>query len=221
MGILLGMFREVARLGVTRAAAFFYAVAVGVAANIVIANFSPHDGVDLFSFSWLTSKPAEAPVATATIAPKPVEAKPAEAKPVDAQPAEAKPVEVSAPAAFAPQSAPAPVLPPLATVTAPPLNVPAPPISAATALPPPTAMTPPPLKPAALPSVPPSPTPPVAVDGKPASDKPTADVETAATATSAAPISLLPSDEAGAGKPAADQAPTKPEKPGPGSGGLY
>ena len=44
MGIILGMFRELARLGVSRAAAFFYAVAVGVVANIVIAHFSPHDG---------------------------------------------------------------------------------------------------------------------------------------------------------------------------------
>ena len=37
------MFTQLARLGVSRAAAFFYAVAVGIAANIIIAHFSPSD----------------------------------------------------------------------------------------------------------------------------------------------------------------------------------
>ena len=43
LGVITDMFTQLARLGVTRAAAFFYAVAVGVAANIVIERFSLHD----------------------------------------------------------------------------------------------------------------------------------------------------------------------------------
>jgi len=43
MGVIIGMFNQFARLGVTRAAAFFYAVAVGVVANVVIQHFTPRD----------------------------------------------------------------------------------------------------------------------------------------------------------------------------------
>ena len=37
MSVIIGMFRELARLGVSRAAAFFYAVAVGVAVSVAVA----------------------------------------------------------------------------------------------------------------------------------------------------------------------------------------
>jgi hypothetical protein len=73
MGVVLGMFRELARLGVSRAAAFFYAVAVGVVANILIAHFSPHWGNQPTTAEAPpeVTKATGIPVATALIAPKP------------------------------------------------------------------------------------------------------------------------------------------------------
>src|ERR1700722_19652548 len=75
MSIIIGMFRELARLGVSRAAAFFYAVAVGVVANIIIAHFSPHESVASAPLAARPAvvKPDESPMATAIIAPKPAE----------------------------------------------------------------------------------------------------------------------------------------------------
>ncbi|HVH80075.1 MAG TPA: hypothetical protein VM782_11840, partial [Stellaceae bacterium] len=142
MGVIIGMFSQFARLGVTRAAAFFYAVAVGVAANIVIAHFTPHDDVLTTppAAPSVVVKPATAPVATAIITAKPVEPP--------------KPVEVSVPV-------PAPALPPAPVVTAPALNgAMTPPTAPPAAIQPlpaailsaPSTMAPPPLKPAALPS---------------------------------------------------------------------
>ena len=77
-GGFIGMFRQLARLGVTRAAAFFYAVAVGVAANIVIAHFSLQDPAHPVTAKpqQLSPKPGNNPIATAVIPPK---AEPAEA----------------------------------------------------------------------------------------------------------------------------------------------
>src|SRR5580704_15659826 len=71
MGVIIGMFTQLARLGVTRAAAFFYAVAVGVVANVVIAHFSPHPGDAPADAQPAVAKSSDTPVATALIAPKP------------------------------------------------------------------------------------------------------------------------------------------------------
>src|SRR5271156_3511785 len=80
MGVIIGMFNQFARLGVTRAAAFFYAVAVGVVANVVIQHFTPHDGDHAPAAQVQAS---DTPVATAVIAPKPADP-PAQAIPVSA-----------------------------------------------------------------------------------------------------------------------------------------
>lgn len=206
MGVLLGMFREFARLGMSRAAAFFYAVAVGVVANVVIAHFSPHPGDPQSTaeapaaFAAVTAPVVTAPAATAVIAPKPA--------------ASVQPVEVSAPVGSA------------ATYPLPPIAVPAinaaalltrtnPPVGT-TALPNTATMTPPPLQPTALPSAPAAAAL-AAPQGGATLDKPASNVEASATSTAAAPISLLPSDP----QAAPDQLPPKPAKPGPGSGGLY
>ena len=73
MGVIGGMFKELARLGVSRAAAFFYAVAVGVVANVVIAHFSPHDTGAPVQVSApataLVTPPGGAPPAGAVIRP--------------------------------------------------------------------------------------------------------------------------------------------------------
>ena len=206
MGVIFRMFSQLARLGVTRAAAFFYAVAVGVVANVVIAHLSPHDDIPAKAPSALppaTTAAISTPAATAVIAPKPAE-------PV-------KPIEVSAP----------PVIPapPPPMMTAPPVNAaavpPPPPVlpaSVAATLPTPETLAPPPLKPAAFPTTPAVPAPtaptPVATDGKPAPDKPANNVEAAASVNGAAPISLLP-------QPDPPKDPPAPKQPGPGSGGLY
>jgi hypothetical protein len=201
MSVIIGMFRELARLGVSRAAAFFYAVAVGVAANIIIAHFSPHESAATAPpAAWpLVAKPGQSPMATAIIAPKPAE-----------PPAHG--LEVNAPATI---PIPAPAIKP-ATIATPALpaiaNQPAGGTPTAASLPSPAAMTPPPLQPTALPSA--AAPPPVApssaaLDAKPA-DKPANNVE--AATTPAAPVSLLPPS---------DQPAPKPIKPGPGSGGLY
>lgn len=241
MEVVLNMFRELARLGVSRAAAFFYAVAVGVVANIVIAHLSPHDGAaPTPPTSWPTPVKPETPVA-ATVAPRPAEAKPAEA---------AHAIEASAPATSSPVPLPAvasPLTPVALPPMPPPIPVPAgpqlpPAQNASAALPSAATMAPPLLKPTAVPSAPASdaapssanaspanppasapiaapPSAPVAADAKATPDKSTNDVEAAAGSTSAAPISLLPTD---ATQPAAEQEPPKkPSKPGPGSGGLY
>src|SRR5580658_7561078 len=118
MGVILGMFRELARLGVTRAAAFFYAVAVGVVANVIIAHFSPHSGDQPTAVDLQPAVSHSVPVATAVIAPKPA------APPVQT-------IDVSAPAT---PPAPKPASPPTPDASA--------------SLPSPAAMTPPPLKPA-------------------------------------------------------------------------
>src|SRR5580658_7778097 len=106
MGVIIGMFSQLARLGVSRAAAFFYAVAVGVVANFVIAHFSPHDTVPSAPpTSWPAIARSETPVATAVIAPRPAEPKPAET---------AHPIEASAPASAMPAVPPVAVAPPVA-----------------------------------------------------------------------------------------------------------
>jgi hypothetical protein len=198
MGVIIGMFNQFARLGVTRAAAFFYAVAVGVVANVVIQHFTPHDGDHAPAAQVQAS---DTPVATAVIAPKPAE-----------QPAQAIPVSVPA---TAPLSTVPSVALPANSVTASPAPAPTKPpatdTSAAASLPNPAAMAAPVLQPTAMPSA--SATPQTAA--QPATDKPAANVEAAANPTPAAPISLLPPPD----KPADQPAP--PPKPGPGSGGLY
>src|SRR3974390_1023478 len=101
MGVLIGMFAKLARLGGTRAAAFFYAVAVGITGNVVIQHFTP----DATHSAPAEVKPAAAkavdvPVATATIVPKP-------APPAEAGAAAALPASLNAPTANA--AAPSPV----------------------------------------------------------------------------------------------------------------
>jgi hypothetical protein len=218
MGVVIGMFRELARLGVSRAAAFFYAVAVGVVANVVIAHFSPHWGNQPATAEAPPeiTKATGIPVATALIAPKPA-----------VPPAQT--LEISAPAivpmpptAVTPANAAA-ALPPSST-SPPSAQLPPPDGSSAASLPTSAAMPPPPLKPAALPTAPVAAASPP--DTKP-TDKPANTVEVAAGASAAAPISLLPPsdqpapDPSATNLPAADQPAPKPAKPGPGSGGLY
>jgi len=245
MGVILGMFRELARLGVSRAAAFFYAVAVGVVANVVIAHLSPHDTISsVLPTSWPSITKSETPVATAVIGPKPAEAKPTEAKPAEpvhpipasapanslpvapplaavAPPVAPHPVAAAAPANPAPTPAPAmnaaslPAVP-TQTLTLPSPSQPAPAAQDVSAkLPSAATMASPALQPTALPTPPSAP---VAADAKP--DQPASNVEASASPATpaAAPISLLPTDS---DQPATDQPPPKPAKPGPGSGGLY
>jgi translation initiation factor IF-2 len=217
--------------GNSRAAAFFYAVAVGVVANVVIAHLTPHDAVSpTVPTSWPTIAKPETPVATAVIAPKPAEAKPAEpAHPIEASaPANLLPVAPHpavgiAPTNPAPNPVPAPamnaaMLPavPTQTLNPPSPSQPAHPAQDASAtLPSAATMGSPTLRPTALPTPPSAP---VAADAKP--DPPASNVEASASPATpaAAPISLLPTDP---DQPAADQPPPKPAKPGPGSGGLY
>jgi hypothetical protein len=195
MGAMIGMFSQITRLAFSRAAAFFYAVAVGVVANIVIAHLTP-DTHPAPADSHPPAAKAGAPIAMAPIAPRP--------------PEPAKPVEVSAPAvAPAPSAAPPananvvpPMLPTAARVAEPSL--------AATSLPGPAQMTAPPLKPASL-ATPPS------VEPKLEPEKPAANVETAARDPASAPIPLLPQSD----PPAVADPPPPAPKPGPGSGGLY
>jgi hypothetical protein len=195
MGVIIGMFSQVARLGLTRAAAFFYAVAVGVVANVVIAHFSPHPG------DQPAAPEIHPAIATATIAAKPA------LPPVQT-------IDVKAASTTPPAPPPAaPVITPVAAPVVPATSSPVD-ASAATSLPSSATMTAPPLKPAAVLSTPVSAAP--APDSK-QPDKPANNVEAAAGSTpSAPPISLLPPpDQTG------DQPPPKPIKPGPGSGGLY
>jgi hypothetical protein len=205
MGIIIGMFTQLARLGVTRAAAFFYAVAVGVVANVVIAHFSPHPG-DAPADAQPAVVKSDTPVATALIAPKPTQT-PVQTLDISAPAITARPTPAS------PLPAP-PATAPAATATA--VSAPAPPnplppdASVSASLPSPSAMTPPPLKPAAMPSTP------VAAAGTP-DNKPAVNVEASASAVSSAPIPLLPQTD----QPGSDQQATKPANPGPGSGGLY
>jgi hypothetical protein len=198
MGVIIGMFTQLARLGVTRAAAFFYAVAVGVVANVVIAHFSPHSG-DAPADAQPAVVKSDTPVATALIAPKPTQ------PPIQT-------LGISSPANFAPPTPSSPVAAPaaMAPAVSAPANPPTPDVSATAALPSSSAMTPPPLKPAVLPSAP------VAAAATP-DNKPAVNVEASASAVSSAPIPLLPQTD----QPGSDQPATKPAKPGPGSGGLY
>jgi hypothetical protein len=204
MGVLINMFTQLARLGVTRAAAFFYAVAVGVVANVVIAHFSPHPGDTQAVTEPIALKSTDAPVATALIGPKPTQ------PPVQT-------LDVSAPAA-------PPVAMPVATnasaATALPKTPPPPDVSTSATLPDASVITASPLvKPAAPPDAPVAAEP---VAAAPAvvtvpDNKPATNVEAAAGSTPSAPISLLPQ----ADPPASEQPTPKPAKPGPGSGGLY
>jgi hypothetical protein len=214
MGVILGMFRELARLGVSRAAAFFYAVAVGVAANIVIAHFTPHDGSApaATDVKPAVAKPVDIPVATAVVAPKPA----------------APSVQTLDVSALATTPSALPGAAPSASIVAPPAASmsPSPPArdpTAANTLPSAAAMAAPPLKPAALPSAPVAAAAAPPAENKPA-DKPASNVEAAAAPNLAAPISLLPQPDTPANQPAtadSDQPAPKPAKPGPGSGGLY
>src|SRR5579885_2979886 len=81
MGAIVNMFSQVARLGFTRAAAFFYAVAVGVAANIVIAHLTPDTAHPAATDAPPPAAKAGAPVAIAPIAPLPAPPKAAEPAP--------------------------------------------------------------------------------------------------------------------------------------------
>ncbi len=213
MEVIIGMFRELARLGVSRAAAFFYAVAVGVAANIIIAHFAPQGGIASAPLTtWpIVPKPDQSPEATAVITPRAAEP-PAHALDVSAPATLPMPSPATKPAILPAINAAAP--PPAPAIkTALPANSPAPlsgSAPAAASLPNPATMAPPPLQPTALPSATTAATSPAPADAKPA-DKPANNVE-AASATPAAPVSLLPPS---------DQPAPKPIKPGPGSGGLY
>ena len=139
MGVLINMFTQLARLGVTRAAAFFYAVAVGVVANVVIAHFSPHPGDTQAVTEPIALKSTDAPVATALIGPKPTQ------PPVQT-------LDVSGP--VTPPPAAAPVATNASAATAFPKNPPPPDVPVSAVLPDSSAMTVPPLKPAALSSAP-------------------------------------------------------------------
>src|SRR5271155_1209005 len=159
MGVIIGMFNQFARLGVTRAAAFFYAVAVGVVANVVIQHFTPHDGDHAPAAQVQAS---DTPVATAVITPKPAE-----------QPAQA--IEASAPATAPLPAVPSTPLSATTTAASSPSQVlakpPAPDASASASLPNPAAMAAPVLQPTALPST--------QAAAQSASDKPAANVEAA------------------------------------------
>lgn len=251
MGVVLRMFRELARLGVSRAAAFFYAVAVGVVANVVIAHLSPHDGAAPTAPPTTWPTVAKTPEATATIAPRAREAKPTEP---------ARAIEASAPATSLPPVPAAVVAPPVTPAALPPsppqnlanIGSRTPPAQDASAsLPNAGTMAAPLLKPTALPSAPqpaPPPVPPPAsANAAPANAPPVAAPivappifappgTPAAAEAKPAPDQPASNVEAAAGanpaapisllpadttQPATDPAPPKLSKPGPGSGGLY
>jgi len=236
MGVIGGMFKELARLGVSRAAAFFYAVAVGVVANVVIAHFSPHDtGAPV-----QVSAPATALVTPPNVPPAGAVTKPITGAPIATAIIQTKPEPKPAPpapvTASAPVVTPAHPLPPVAAI-APAPTAPTPDPSVAGTLPSAASLTPPPLKPAAVTLAPapadtaaanpadtapakPADAPPpalapitseIAVAPPPGASPPSSPVSLLPTPSSQAPVetAVLPSPDA------------PPKKPGPGAGGLY
>jgi hypothetical protein len=206
MGVMINMMTQLTRLAFTRAAAFFYAVAVGVVANVIIAHLSPHPGDQATGVDAqpATVRAADVPVATAVIAPKPA-----------APPA---PIIDTNASSTAPSPTPAsPVMPVAASQAATQPTPPTPDSSASANLPSPATLTPPPVKPVAVSPVAVS-TAPAATTGTPAADaKPAAKTgDNTEAAALPPPVSLLPQAD-----PASDQPAPKPANPGPGSGGLY
>jgi hypothetical protein len=194
-----GFFSKVARFAVSKMAAFCYAVAVGVAGNLVFHYVQTHEAVPSVAATHREAPPLEdKPPAVAPAAA--VIAKPSAPPPA----VPAKPVALAEPATVN--------LPTPAAMSAPPLKPAALPSSAA------------PVEAAVHPAVPPSspsnPTaalpplgPAIEVAVPPASP---------AAAMASAPISLLPETKSAPAE-IADKPPgsAKPGAPGPGSGGLY
>src|SRR5947209_11668012 len=221
-GSVNGFFRKVARLAVSKMAAFCYAVAVGVAGNLVFNYVQTHQAAPS-----IAALPHEAP-APAEKSPTVVPATTPSVMPAAAM--IAKPPAAAPDRAAKPATVSAPVAPPV-----PPLPDP----SANLGLPSAAALSAPPLKPTALPS--PAP----AAIAAPDRARPPAEAAAAAEANAkpapaaalpplgpaievasppgapaapSTPIALLPDP-----KPASPEAADKPPpiKPGPGSGGLY
>src|SRR5256714_2754844 len=221
-GSVNGFFRKVARFAVSKMAAFCYAVAVGVAGNLVFNYVQTHQAApSIAALPHEAPAPAEkSPTVVPTATPSVMPAAAMIAKPPAAAPDRAaKPATVSAP-----------VAPSVAPLPEPPANL---------GLPSASALSAPPLKPAALPSPAPAAIatpdrarlPPETAAAAEGNAKPAAAaalpplgpaIEVAsppgAPAAPSTPIALLP-DPKTASPEAAEKPP--PIKPGPGSGGLY
>lgn len=134
-----GWIGKIARFAVSKAAAFFYAVAVGVAGNLAFHFVQPHDPAPAAITATQISAPSNARPAEDTPAPAPAGAAGVEAAPA----ATALPAATRSPPRPAPSAA---------VATAPILPTPPPPV----ALPGANSLPVPALKPAALPPPPPS-----------------------------------------------------------------
>ncbi len=134
-------FARIARFAVSKGAAFCYAVAVGVAGNMIFHFVQPRDPAPAVATAPYEARPAaaiapQAPPAGTVPAPTPVALPAAPLRPVAPQPAAAAPALPEPPAAFAlpnPASLPLPALKP--TALPPPPSPPLPSPSAAATLP--------------------------------------------------------------------------------------
>jgi len=224
-GIIVDVFAKIARLGMTKAAAFFYAVAVGVSANLVFEYVHRHDAALALASepAAITEKPVSPPIATALIAPKaaapnaPLPTLLTSAPAITLTPAAPNPPPTTETAASAPPPKPEAATPPspeaTASVVPPNPATPnpstAPSDATASAAAAPSALA----KPSATPST---------ETATPAALPIETALAPASTSTPPEPISLLPPQ---AVKPASIETtelpPPKPATPGPGSGGLY
>ena len=210
---LVAIFRTIARHGMTKGAAFFYAVAVGAGANLVLEYLHKPDLTSVVAHE--TAAPALPPehAATAPIAPKPemraVEPAPTP-HPATATPPAAKP------------------LPEPKSVALP--QVPALPLPEVTRLPPSKDFPAPALQPAALsPAAATSTLPPANSPADKPADKPVEAMSVPVLPPPAPPapnlgnpVSLLPPPpDKPAAAETAEAPPPPPVKPGRGTGGLY
>ncbi len=191
---------KIARFGVSKAAAFCYAVTVGVSGNMAFNYMQPRDPAPAIAPAI---SPAIVPAVAAAPVPAPVPAEPA-------GPAPPKPVATAPifpePSAFALPSLaalPAPVLKPTALPTAP------------HAVRPSEAAVVPALAAHPGPSPAPGPGDPGRLIGEDAAEAPSR------ARTPGGPIPLLPSAASAEMLPPENSMPATSPRPGPGSGGLY
>ena len=233
VGVNRGTLRSIARHGMTKGAAFFYAVAVGAGANFVLDYVHHHQDVTpVVAHETVTAPEREHPATVPIARPEPrvVERRSAEPRVPEPRAIEPRVPERPTTASLPPMPEVRPLPAPTAPVALPQVpRLPLPNPSATTTLPPSSDLPTPPLKPASMPSL----------DTPPAADKPIFSVPPAAPAAASAvppvdkpveamsiptppvpsignPVSLLPPPD----KPAEPPAP-KNVKPGSGTRRLY
>ena len=224
VGITVAIMRTIARHGMTKGAAFFYAVAVGAAANFVLEYIHRHEEVALTAIPAVAHQTVTAPErehpATMPIVPR------AEARMPEPRMPESRPIEHPTTAALPPLPEIKPLPEPAKPVALPQVpSLPLPSNPSTASLPQSADLPTPPLKPTSVPSFNVPPAAPAAASALPSPDKPVEAMSTPlpppspAAPSLGAPVSLLPPPDKPADAP--DPAPPKPIKPSSGTGGLY